>query len=173
MEEISSFYYRFVYSFCIFFFVSMMLGGAYYSGVLAGYVVKYYGLNIEDGRFIAYFILNCILMIIIWLYFIFMTRKFNATFGKMIMKIKVVSDKNLKISLWKLIMREIIGKYIYLIIGIILTIFSFISSLPIGEKFNFIIQSLIIIVVYGMILFTKQKQALYDKIAGTIVLLEK
>ncbi len=158
----------FIFSYLVF----MPLKGAYYSGILGGHIAKYYDLDQESGRSISYFIVNFVIMIFLWLYFILMTYKFNATFGKMIMKIKVFSDKNKNLGVWKLILREVIGKYSYLWVGIIVAVVSFFASLPIGETFNFLVQLFVLIVGYGMILFTERKQALHDKIANTVVVLD-
>lgn len=158
--------------FAFFYVIVMILGGAYYSGVLAGYLIKNHGLTLEEGKYLGVFALNAAMMIVLWFYFIFMTYKFGATFGKMIMKIKVSSDKDRKLGLWQLILREIVGKYLYLWVGIILAIMFYSTSFD-GEKINFVMELCIFIIGYGMMFFTKQKQTLHDKIASTVVLLEK
>lgn len=76
-------------------------------------------------------------------YFIFLTYKYQATIGKKILGIKVVSEDESNLSLGRIIKRETIGKIL--------------SSLFFG--FGFL-----------MSIFTKNKQALHDKIAKTFVI---
>ncbi len=75
-------------------------------------------------------------------YAIYMLNKHQATLGKMAVGIKVVSTNGEKVVLGKLALREIIGKFLDMI------------TLGIG---------------YLMVIVTKQKQTLHDKIANTIV----
>ncbi|MCX7771436.1 MAG: RDD family protein, partial [Proteobacteria bacterium] len=75
-------------------------------------------------------------------YFIYLTYKFQATIGKKILGIKVVSANDNPLTLGRIIKRETIGKIL--------------SSLLIGFGFF-------------MIIFTRNKQALHDKIAKTYV----
>lgn len=81
-----------------------------------------------------------------WGYFIFMTYKYEATLGKKVVGIKVLSDKSEKLTVWQVILRETVGKIASIII------------LGIG---------------YVMAGFTERKQALHDKIASTTVVYYK
>ncbi|EKE21606.1 MAG: hypothetical protein ACD_7C00171G0004 [uncultured bacterium] len=61
-----------------------------------------------------------------WIYYIFMTYKFEATIGKMIIGIKVTNSDFSKMSFKRVILRETIGKLIsqYTIVGYFLAIFT-------------------------------------------------
>ena len=80
--------------------------------------------------------------LLVWGYFIFMTHKYQATFGKKAAGIKVISNKTEKLSLGQIILREIVGKFVSMVIFCI----------------GFI-----------MIRFTEKKQGLHDMIADTTV----
>jgi uncharacterized RDD family membrane protein YckC len=86
-------------------------------------------------------LLDNVKIVLTIIYFIFMTYKYQATFGKKMAGVRVVSLDGGRASLSRIIIRETIGKLI-----------SFISVIGIL-----------------MPLFTKRKQALHDKIAGTVV----
>jgi uncharacterized RDD family membrane protein YckC len=86
-------------------------------------------------------LMNNVKFVLTIAYFIFMTYRYQATFGKKMAGVRVVSLDGGRASLSRIIIRETIGKLI-----------SFISIIGIL-----------------MPLFTKRKQALHDKIAGTIV----
>ena len=88
------------------------------------------------------FISYVIIFPVMWSYFIFMTYKYKATLGKMILGIKVVSDKEAELNLGQIILREIIGK---------------------------LISSLSFSIGYIIAAFTNKKQALHDIIAHTTV----
>lgn len=77
-----------------------------------------------------------------WLYFIILTYKYQATFGKQMAGIKIVSKNGERASLLQIITRETVGKFL----------------------------SALTIVGWLMPLVTKRKQALHDKIAGTFVI---
>lgn len=81
--------------------------------------------------------------IIGWTYYIFMTNRYQATLGKMVVGIKVVSDKAESLNLGQIILRETLGK--------------FLSGITLG-------------IGYIMAGFTKRKQALHDMIAKTTVI---
>jgi uncharacterized RDD family membrane protein YckC len=81
--------------------------------------------------------------LIIWGYFIFMTHRYQATFGKKVVGIKVFSDKKENLKLSQVILRETIGK---------------------------ILSEIILFFGYIMIGFTEKKQGLHDKIANTVVM---
>ena len=84
-------------------------------------------------------------VIVIFTYFIAMTYFFSQTLGKMIMKIKVETNKGDKLSFTDVIYRELVGR--------LLTIF--LANLP-----------------YLAIAFTNKKKGLHDFIADTVVVKE-
>ena len=84
-------------------------------------------------------------VIVIFTYLIAMTYFFSQTLGKMIMKIKVETNKGDKLSFTDVIYREIVGR--------LLTIF--LANLP-----------------YLAIAFTNKKKGLHDFIADTVVVKE-
>ena len=84
-------------------------------------------------------------VIVIFTYFIAMTYFFSQTLGKMIMKIKVETNKGDKLSFTDVIYRELVGR--------LLTIF--LANLP-----------------YIAIAFTNKKKGLHDYIADTVVVKE-
>jgi len=81
--------------------------------------------------------------IISWSYYIFMTDKYQATFGKKAMGIIVVAEDLSKLPLGKIILRETIGK---------------------------IVSGIILGIGYLMAAFTNRKRALHDIISGTVVI---
>jgi uncharacterized RDD family membrane protein YckC len=85
---------------------------------------------------------SVISFIILSFYFVIMTYRFEATVGKMILKLKVVSEDRTKLSFWQLIKRETIGK--------------FFSAVLLGIGFI-------------MIAFNKQKKGIHDQLANTLV----
>ena len=84
-------------------------------------------------------------VIVIFTYFIAMTYFFSQTLGKMIMKIKVETNKGDKLGLMDIVYRELVGR--------LLTIF--LANLP-----------------YLAIAFTNKKKGLHDYIADTVVVKE-
>ena len=84
-------------------------------------------------------------VIVMFTYFIAMTYFFSQTLGKMIMKIKVETNKGDKLSFTDVIYRELVGR--------LLTIF--LANLP-----------------YLAIAFTNKKKGLHDFIADTVVVKE-
>lgn len=95
----------------------------------------FYALGMDIFGGLAYFV--------IWFgYFIILTYKKNATWGKMAVGINVVSENKEKLTLGRVVLRETVGK---------------------------IISSIILGIGYMMAGFTKNKQALHDKIAKTYV----
>ncbi|OIO33377.1 MAG: hypothetical protein COZ49_03645 [Candidatus Yonathbacteria bacterium CG_4_10_14_3_um_filter_47_65] len=79
---------------------------------------------------------------LLWLYFVLMTKHYQATLGKKAVGIRVVSDKSAGLSWGQLILRETVGK---------------------------MLSGLLFLIGYIMAGFTARKQALHDKIAGTAV----
>ena len=84
-------------------------------------------------------------VIVMFTYFIAMTYFFSQTLGKMIMKIKVETNRGEKLSLADVVYRELVGR--------LLTIF--LANLP-----------------YLAIAFTNKKKGLHDFIADTVVVKE-
>lgn len=76
-------------------------------------------------------------------YFIFLTNKNQATIGKKLLGLRVVSEDGTSVSLGRIILRETIGRFVSMLI------------LGIG---------------YFMVAFTSKKQGLHDKIAGSVVI---
>lgn len=84
-------------------------------------------------------------VIVMFTYFISMTYFFSQTLGKMIMKIKVETNKGDKLGLMDVVYREVVGR--------LLTIF--LAYLP-----------------YVAVAFTNKKKGLHDFIADTVVIKE-
>ena len=84
-------------------------------------------------------------VIVMFTYFIAMTYFFSQTLGKMIMKIKVETNKGEKLSLADVVYRELIGR--------LLTIF-------------------LVYLPYLAVVFTNKKKGLHDFIADTVVVKE-
>lgn len=99
----------------------------------------FYAIELDIIGALAYFA--------VWFgYFIILTYKKNATWGKMAVGISVVAENREKLSLGKVVLRETVGK---------------------------IISSLILGIGYIMAGFSENKQALHDKIAKTYVIYTK
>lgn len=76
-------------------------------------------------------------------YFIFMTYRYGATFGKMVMKIRVYKENEERLSIIDVIYRETIGRYL---------------------------SSLILFIGYIFIGIDNRKRALHDMLCDTVVL---
>jgi uncharacterized RDD family membrane protein YckC len=88
------------------------------------------------------FVMLPLTILIVWIYPIFFIKKYQATLGKMVFGIKVISaSNNSNVSLGKIILRETLGKW----------------------------ASSIMMIGYVMVGLTEKKQALHDIIASTIV----
>lgn len=83
--------------------------------------------------------------IIFYVYFLLMTKFFGQTLGKMIFGLKVVSEKEESLTWTDLFFREVVGRFIYNIIGILA-------------------------VLYVVVAFTKEKQGIHDFIGKTHVI---
>lgn len=77
-----------------------------------------------------------------FIYFVVMTKKYQVTLGKKAAGIQVISEKAGELSWSQVILREVVGK---------------------------IISTLILGIGYLIAGFTDKKQALHDKVAGTVV----
>ena len=84
-------------------------------------------------------------VIVMFTYFILMTYFFSQTLGKMIMKIKVETNKGDKLGLMDIVYRELVGR--------LLTIF-------------------LVYIPYLAVAFTNKKKGLHDFIADTVVVKE-
>ena len=84
-------------------------------------------------------------VVVMFSYFILMTYYFSQTLGKMIMKVKVETNKGTKLKISDVLYREVIGR--------LLTIALF--NIP-----------------YIVVVFTDKKKGLHDYIADTVVVKE-
>ncbi len=90
----------------------------------------------------AQFTGTAINLLVTWIYYVFMTNAFGATLGKMLVGIHVQANNGQKLALGNILLRETIGK---------------------------LISAMLLLIGYIMAAFTSQKQALHDKIAGSVV----
>lgn len=125
----------FVIDFLILILISMIVGTVFGLYVQAASVAW----NIE-------FISNVVGTLLNAGYYVFMTYRYGATVGKMAFGLKVQSVQDEKLDVGTVIVREVMGKFISMIL------------LGIG---------------YFWIIFDKKKQGLHDKFAGTIVVIDK
>lgn len=86
---------------------------------------------------------NGITAILVWFYFIFMTYKYGATLGKMALKLKVTTTDGQPLTLQKVIIREVVGRFL---------------------------STILFWIGYLMVAFSKKKQGLHDHLAGTYVI---
>ncbi len=86
--------------------------------------------------------------IVYYLYFLFMTKGFQQTIGKMVMGIKVISSKNDRIGWSDIIFREVVGRFMH-------NVFFFLKLL------------------YLVVAFTDEKQGVHDIIGNTRVVYAK
>jgi uncharacterized RDD family membrane protein YckC len=110
-------------------------------GFIGGFMIGFV-LAIAGMTKITPFISGFFGLILGWGYNIFMIHKYQATLGKMAIGVAVISEEGNQLSLGKIILRETLGKILSVI------------TLFIG---------------YIMAGFTAKKQALHDKIAGSVV----
>lgn len=82
-------------------------------------------------------------VVLIYTYFIYLTNKNQATIGKKLLGLRVVSEDGTRLPFGKIAFRETIGKFISMII---------------------------LFVGYLMVAFTSKKQGLHDKMVGSVVL---
>lgn len=99
-----------------------------------------YALGLPD---VAIFVASITLSFAItFIYFVWLTYTKGATLGKMAVGIKVISVDNNRLTLGKVVMREIVGK---------------------------ILSTITLFVGYLMVAFTAKKQGLHDIVAGSVV----
>lgn len=82
------------------------------SGILVKPVFRVVDLPISNPPFLLFTPFKITILILLLLYFTLMTKYFQQTVGKMIMGIKVVSQKEEKLTWDKIIFRETIGRFI-------------------------------------------------------------
>lgn len=109
---------------------------------LADFLMGALGMNIEKSSLPTILLFESLGLLVVWLYFVLMTYKYQATLGKMAFGLVVTSSNFGELGIGRIILRETIGK---LISGLILYI-------------GFILAG-----------FTEKKQAIHDKIANTLV----
>ena len=80
------------------------------------------------------------------IYVVLMTKIYQATLGKMVVGIKVVSENSENLTWGQVILREIVGKFV---------------------------SGMVFSIGYIMVGFTERKQGLHDKIAKTLVISTK
>jgi len=114
------------------------------SGLLIKPVFRMMGLAISNPIFLFFTPYKITALILFFAYFIFMTKYFQQTVGKMIMGIKVVSQKGVNLSWSTLIFREVIGRFI----------------------------SKVLLIPYLLVIFMPKKEALHDLFADTLVVHE-
>ncbi len=90
--------------------------------------------------------LSILLYLLSVLYFVFLTYSTGSTLGKKVMNIRVVSVAEEDLSLWQVMYRETVGRYLS-------TVITFLG--------------------YLLVLIDKKKQALHDKLADTQVIYGK
>lgn len=98
--------------------------------------------SIMTAGIAAKVLVNIASFAVTWIYFIFMTNKYQATLGKKVVGIKVISNKSDKLTLGQIVLRETVGK---------------------------LASAFILLIGYLMIAFTSRKQGLHDMIADTVV----
>lgn len=106
--------------------------------VYAGLVVVLNGGDFESENSLVSGLHNLLVMV----YFVTFTHLYQATPGKMALKIKVVDENGNKPTLVAVLIRETIGKFV---------------------------SGIILFIGYLMVLFDSKKQALHDKFAKTNV----
>lgn len=101
-------------------------------------------INVVSAGFFAIFnLLFLILFVIYETYFVILTSKYGATWGKKALGLRVIDESGNNISIGKAILREVIGKWIS------------------GAVFN---------LGYIWVAFDEKKQGWHDKIANTYVI---
>lgn len=103
-------------------------------------------MNSGEAIQIGYWTVNgLIAALIFFAYFLFMTKLFEQTLGKMIFGLKVINKNNHPLKWSDLLFREVVGRFIYNVIGIMK-------------------------VLYLVVAFTDEKQGIHDMIGNTRVI---
>lgn len=113
------------------------------NGLLIG-PIKYIneGKNIPIGFWTLYGLIS---IVVFYLYFLLMTKKFGQTLGKMIFGLIVIKRDGTELKWDDLLFREVVGRFIYKALGFLF-------------------------LLYAVVGFTKEKQGLHDIFAQTRVI---
>lgn len=122
-------------AFVIDFFVIMVFGS-----IIA--LISFFAVLKGGDQKLWYPIIDIVVRLIMLLYFIYFTYKYNATLGKKAVGIMVIPENSEKLTLGRVIIRETIGKWV---------------------------SAIILFLGFIMAGFTFKKQALHDKLVGTVV----
>lgn len=114
------------------------------SGLFIKPIFRGIGISVSNPSFLFFTPYKITLLIILLLYFTFMTKYFQQTVGKIIMGIKVVSKTENDLSWSTLVFREVIGRFI----------------------------SKTLVFPYLFVIFMPKKEALHDIFADTYVVHE-
>lgn len=114
-------------------------------GIIIGPIVGLGGLHDTYFGIRLFSVENILSAIIYFSYFILMTYRFRATLGKMILRLKVLSLKEEKLSIGTVLTRELFGRYIS----------NFFWSL-----------------LYLVVLFNPKKRGIHDILSDTFVVRE-
>ncbi|MBS3680632.1 RDD family protein [Ornithinibacillus massiliensis] len=106
---------------------------------------------VNDGIAISiglWTVTGLIASIVYFAYFLFMTKFFGQTIGKMILGIRVIREDEQSLKWSDVFFREVIGRFIYRVFSILM-------------------------VLYIIVGFTEEKQGLHDMIASTRVVFDR
>lgn len=137
---------------------------------MADYMKQFNDLNYEISKEIIP--TSIITLVITIIYFIVVTYYLNGeTLGKKILKIKIVSNNDKKLTMNSLLIRSFIINSIAINIFSIVTIFFLKKSFYLNI-YNIVsyIYSIILIICFAMILFRKDGRGLHDLLANTKVI---
>ncbi|MFC3883239.1 RDD family protein [Bacillus songklensis] len=96
----------------------------------------------DDGLFSP---VNVMMALIFYLYFVFMTKRFGQTIGKMVFGLKVISLTDERLTWSTVIFRELVGRYI---------------------------SKTVLLLGYIVVAFTKKKRGFHDYFSETSVIYE-
>lgn len=111
------------------------------SGILIKPVFRVLGIDISNPSFLLFSPYKVTALLLLFLYFVLMTKFLGQTVGKMIMGIKVVAKNGESLTWSAIIFREVFGRFI----------------------------SKTLVVPYLLVLFMPKKEALHDVFADTVV----
>lgn len=114
------------------------------SGIFIKPIFRAFDLAVSNPVFLFFSPYKITILVVLLLYFTLMTRFFQQTVGKMVMGIKVVSQRGERLTWGTLIFREVIGRFI----------------------------SKLLVLPYLLVVFMPKKEALHDIFADTIVVHE-